>query len=221
MRDEDFQVFFDEFGEATNCVDAPSSSIGQWSGKLPDRMLEFWKDEGWSAYADGLFWIVDPDEYEDLVDEWLDGSGLDQIDAFHAIARTAFGKLYLFGESTGQSVTVNCATNSIFALPKNLKKRDQRRLDVSVRSFFCIEQGSCDLDDEAGTPLFRRALAALGPLDPDEMFGFEPAIVLGGKMHLENLRKVKLDQHLTILRQLAAPQTPLSNVDLDNLIPKS
>lgn len=220
MRDEDCQVFIDEFGEATQRIDAPESSIGKWSGKLPNRMLDFWKDEGWSAYAGGLVWIVDPEEYEDIVDEWLDGSGLDQIDAFHAIARTAFGELYLFGESTGQSVTINCATNAIFALAKNLAKRDQRGLDISVRSFFCIDHESCDLNDEGGTPLFERALAALGPLASDEMYGFEPAIVLGGRMRLESLRRVKLDQHLTILRQLATPQMPFSNVDIDRLIQK-
>ena len=50
------------------------------------------------------------------------------------------------------------------------------------------------------------------------MYGFEPAIVLGGKMRLENLRKVKLDQHLTILRQLAAPTMPFSNLDIDKLM---
>ncbi|WP_118186163.1 GAD-like domain-containing protein [Paraburkholderia phosphatilytica] len=220
MRGEDSQVFIDEFGEATLRIDAPESSIGKWSGKLPDRILEFWKDEGWSAYADGLLWIVDPDDYEDIVDEWLDGSGLDQIDAFHAIARTAFGKLYIFGESTGQSVTINCVTNSIFALPRNLKKRDQRGLDISVRSFFCTEQKACDLADEEGKRLFKRALSSLGLLAADEMYGFEPAIVLGGKMQLENLRKVKLDQHLTILRQLAAPNMPFSGVDIDSLIQK-
>lgn len=62
------------------------------------------------------------------------------------------------------------------------------------------------------------ALGNLGPLAPDEMYGFEPALVAGGKMRLENLRKVKLDQHLTILRQLAAPTMPFSNIDIDKLL---
>jgi hypothetical protein len=50
------------------------------------------------------------------------------------------------------------------------------------------------------------------------MYGFELAIVLGGKMRLENLVKVKIDQHLTILRQLAAPTLPFSNLDIDKLL---
>ncbi|WP_229520035.1 T6SS immunity protein Tdi1 domain-containing protein [Massilia oculi] len=47
-----------------------------------------------------------------------------------------------------------------------------------------------------GEPLYSRALAELGPLGFDEVYGFEPAIVLGGKMRLENLAKLKLDVHL-------------------------
>lgn len=85
--------------------------------------------------------------------------------------------------------------------------------------FFALKKRKyCDLNDEAEHPLFDRALAKFGPLAPDEMYGFEPALVAGGKMRLQNLRKVKLDQHLTILRQLAAPTMPFSNIDIDKLL---
>jgi hypothetical protein len=50
------------------------------------------------------------------------------------------------------------------------------------------------------------------------MYGFAPALAVGGVMTLEHLRKVKVDQHLTILRQLAAPSFPFGNVDLDKII---
>lgn len=172
MRDEDFEVFIDEFGEATSRTDVPEAAIEKWQGKLPDRLLTYWKEEGWYGYANGLIWLVDPGEYEDLVDEWLDGSRLEQIDAFHAIARTAFGKLYIFGEQTGQSVTVNCATHAMFALERDLKKKDQRKLDISVRAFFGLSKDECDLDDEFGKSLFDRAFKALGNLEPDEVYGF-------------------------------------------------
>ncbi len=216
MRDEDFEVFIDEFGEAMKRVEVPPVAIEKWRGKLPDLLLAYWKEEGWCCYANGLFWIVDPDEYEDLVDEWLEDSPLEQIDAFHAIARTAFGELFLCGESTGRSVKINCATNAIFA--RNLTRKTSDDLDWSIRAFLGMDKETCDLSDESGTLLFERALKILGPLDSDEMYGFEPAIVLGGKMLLENLRKVKLDQHLTILRQLAAPTMPFSNIDVEKLM---
>ena len=218
MRDEDFEVFIDEFGEATHRNEVPKESIQKWRGKLPDQLLTYWEKEGWCGYAKGLFWIVNPDDYEDLVDEWLEDTSLDQIDAFHVIARTAFGKLHVCGERTGVSMTISCPINTVFALPKNLKPKTEEDQDWSVRAFLGLSAKSCDLKDESGSLLFERALARLGPLEPDEVYGFEPALVLGGQMRLENLAKLKLDVHLTILRQLAAPTLPFSNVDIEKLI---
>ncbi|WP_081065811.1 GAD-like domain-containing protein [Burkholderia multivorans] len=219
MRDEDFEYFISKFGEATHKVDVPEVALDSWRGKMPDRLLRYWKEEGWCGYADGLLWMVDPGDYEDVVDEWLDGSRLEQLDAFHVIARTAFGKLFLWGEATGQSVTINCATSAMFALKRELRKKNPSDLDISMRSFLGKSKSECDLKDEAGVPLFERARAKFGPLAPDEMYGFEPAIVLGGKILLDNLQKVKIDQHLTILRQMAAPTMPFSDADIDRLIP--
>ena len=212
------KYFIDEFGEATHRVEVPVASIEKWRGKLPDQLLTYWQEEGWCGYANGLFWTVDPDDYEDIVDEWLEDSPLEQLDAFHVIARTAFGDLYLWGEKTGASTDVSCSIHVITALSKDLKRK-LKDPDFYARTFFSNKSPDhCDLNDESGLPLFARALKKLGPLAPDEMYGFEPAIVLGGKMQLENLAKLKLDVHLTILRQLAPPTMPFSNIDIDKLL---
>jgi len=218
MRDEDFQVFIDEFGEATQRIEVPEASFDRWRGKLPDQLLTYWKEEGWCSYASGLFWTVNPDDYEDLVDEWLHDTFLEQIDEFQVIARSAFGELFLWGQKTGGSVTILCATHSIICLSANLKRWVDDP-DFYMRTFFSNKSiDRCDIDYESGLPLFKRALSALGPLEPDEVYGFEPAIVLGGKIRLENLAKLKLDVHLTILRQLAAPAIPFSDVDIEKLL---
>lgn len=218
MSDEAYEMFVEEFGRPTCPLAVSDQAIATWHGKLPDRLLTHWQQAGWGGYANGVLWVVDPDEYEDVVDEWLDDSPLEQIDAFHVIARTAFGELFLCGERTGASATVNCATHAVFALQRDMQTKTKRGLDISIETLLTLDKADCDLADEDGQPLFDRALAKLGPLAPDEMYGFEPALVAGGKMRLENLRKVKLDQHLTILRQLAAPTMPFSNIDIDKLL---
>ena len=218
MRDEDFELFISEFGEATYRADVPADAIKKWQGKLPEQLLKYWKDEGWCGYAKGLFWFVDPDDYDDLVDEWLEDTGLEQIDAFHVIARTAFGDLYVCGERSGVSMTISCPINAIFALPKDLKPKNKVDQDWSVRAFIGLSVSECDLKDESGRQLFEPALNKLGPLEPDEVYGFEPAIVMEGKMRLESLAKLKIEQHLTILRQLAPPKLPFSNLDIEKLL---
>lgn len=218
MRDEDFEYFISTFGEATDRVVVPAETIEKWRTKLPDQLLTYWQNEGWGSYANGLFWIVNPDDYEDLVDEWLVDTSLEQIDAFHVVGRTAFGDLYLCGERSGANTTISCPLNAIFALPKDLKPKSKEDQDWSVKSFIGLSISECDLKDESGAPLFEQALAKLGPLAADEMYGFEPALVLGGKMRLENLAKLKLDAHLSILRQLASPTLPFSNTDIEKLM---
>ena len=219
MRDEDFEYFISKFGEATHRVDVPASALESWRDKLPDQLLTYWLEEGWCGYANGLFWTVDPSEYEDIVDEWLHETPLEQLDSFHVVARSAFGELYVCGQRVGPKLKLLTPVHAAVALVKDLRPKDKTRLDFEVRGLFGSRQPSdCDLKDETGQPLFDRALAKLGPLAPDEMYGFEPALVAGGKMRLQNLRKVKLDQHLTILRQLAAPTMPFSNIDVDKLL---
>ncbi|WP_017450268.1 GAD-like domain-containing protein [Herbaspirillum rubrisubalbicans] len=219
MRDEDFKYFISKFGEATKSSPVPAASLEKWRDKLPDQLLKYWEQEGWCEYSNGLFCTVDPDDYEDLVDEWLADTGLDEIDAFHVIARTAFGKLYVCGEKTGCSATISCVVNMIAALPEDLKAQTKEDLDYSIRAFFAFSNpDEFDIKDEDGQSLFERARSKLGPLEPDEIYGFEPAIVLGGKILLENLAKVNANVHLTILRQFAEPELPLSGIDIEKLL---
>lgn len=219
MRDKYFEYFIGKFGEPTLQVPVPIESIAKWRGKLPEQLLTYWSNEGWCAYVNGLLWTVNPDDFEDLVDEWLADTQLEQVDSFHAIARSAFGDLYLCGEKSGANVTICCEINAISALASSLKPKSDENRDNSIRSLFAASsKPDFDLKDEHGVPLFERAFARLGPLAPDEVYGFEPAIVLGGKLRLENLAKLKLDVHLTMLRQLAAPKNPFANIDVEKFL---
>jgi hypothetical protein len=71
------------------------------------------------------------------------------------------------------SVTISCPINAIFALPGNLKPKSKEDLDWSLRGFMGLSASECDLKDESGVPLFERAVAKLGALEPDEVYGFE------------------------------------------------
>lgn len=200
MRNEDFELFIEEFGEATTSGFVPETEIEKWQGKLPTRLLEYWRDEGRSSYYNGLFTLVDPDDYEATLDEWLENSYLEEIDIFHAIAIDGFGGLYLCGENSGQSVAISPIHNTLFVQIKDIStEQSERSLNISIESLF----GSATLDYYNKGGFFEKAVKKLGPLGKNEIFGFEPALILGGEFDIKCIQKVDARVHLSILAQLA------------------
>lgn len=202
MRDEFFQSMIDNLGEATSRREVPAASIDKYQSKLPPALLGYWREEGWCSFADGLFWIVDPDAYKATLDMWLQGSGLAEIDNYHVIARDAFGSLYAWGERYQRKITVSSLAGGIVALKNQLQKpnpQPDRSLGIFLGS---TSRDSLNFEDIQGKPLFQRALAKLGPVAEDEMYAFEPGLCIGGKADLEHMVKVKMVEHLRILDQL-------------------
>ncbi|WP_423731271.1 GAD-like domain-containing protein [Hafnia paralvei] len=206
MRDEYFNCLIDDFGEATSSIQVPTEIINKWTGILPDILLDYWKSEGWSSYKNGLFSLVNPDDYEDLLDLWLEGTPFEELDSYHVIAKTGFGKLFIFGENTGCNTTVTCYINKIISVKKNRYKKDERRLDLNVKSLVTsLSPEDLDIDGEDGEHIFERAVKIHGPLAENEVFGFVPAVILGGAMDVKNIKKMDAHIHLSHLREFCLP----------------
>lgn len=219
MREEYFQLFIDEFGDASKCEPVPKTVIDKYRGKLPDQLLEYWQNEGWCQYADGLFWTVNPEEYDDILHAWLLDTPLESIDNFYVIARSAFGDLYLCGEKSSQSLTILSLAGMISGLGEELKEKTLIEKNKTIRHFFGMSnRDDYDLEDDNKELLFDRAKEKLGPIDKDEMYYFEPAVALGGKKRLENLQKGDMKVHLSILREFSEPQLAISDIDINSLI---
>lgn len=198
--DRYFEHFLKTFGPTIDKREVPAESIERYKGKLPEQLLAYWQEHGWCGYADGLLWTVDPQEYEPVVKAWLGNTPFMQEDTFHLIARSAFGKLYFWGEKSGGD-KLNIIAADSFALARTFQPA--KDLDQAARAFFGAKsRDAVDHKVEQGT-LFAPALAKLGQLKYDEIYGFVPALALGGAPVLKNLQKVKAVEHLVMLAQLA------------------
>lgn len=204
--DEAISLFIEEMGNPTSYIPAPPAAIEHYRNKLPERLLNYWEHYGWSAHAGGLFWIVNPAEYESVVRSWLEGTAFETRDTYHVIARTAFGCLYLWGETTGYSLKIESVLSRYCAYALGTTEDSLNR-----QSQIFFMNPSIESSDFLG--LFSRARKRLGPLKSDEMYGFIPALMLGGSEQLENLEKVKTIEHLTFLSQLS-PLEPYALSDL-------
>ena len=133
----------------------------------------------------------------------LAGTPFEGTDDFQVIARSAFGKLIVWGKRTGQSLKIDTAWGMLFP-SFNDQAFDRRGEDKSLQLFFSsMSKSSLDENDAQGQPLFARACELLGPLDHDSMYGFAPALCMGGTPRLANLKRVEAHTHLDILAQLA------------------
>jgi hypothetical protein len=196
---------FEGFGPPINRRDVPADKIEKFRGKLPDKLLEYWRVFGWCGYAKGLLWTVDPDEWDGAIEDWFGDTPFVENDAYYVIARSAFGKLVLWGTRTGQSLRVNTPHGRIYPSFDPQFKADGP--DLSLQLFFSASSREIfDGTDTEDEPLFERALAKLGPLYHDTMYGFDPALALGGEPKLERLQKVDAHVHLNILSQVTELQ---------------
>lgn len=196
MTDEDFLYFLNAFGPQIERREVPPSRIERYLTRLPNKMLEYWQEFGWAGYAEGLFWIVNPQEYEAILDEWLSGSVFEARDTFHVIAMGAFGELYVWGELFGYCFSI--APPESCLVPQTNFSEPSRDMDFDIRCFFLARERA----HEDTYELFTEAYSRLGKLKFGENYGFRLAPILGGAIDANNLEKVSSVEYLTFLAQL-------------------
>lgn len=196
----DFFYNYEGFGPAFDRIPVSDEIFEKYKNKLPNQLLEYWRQYGFCGWGDGLFWTVNPDDYEDLLQQFLIQTNLLDQDEFFVIARTAFGDLYVWAKNSGRFCTISPMLNLVF--PRVLEQTSFNP-DFHLDIFFSSQdKEGCDIRDEQNKFLFDRAKEKLGRLSAFEMYGFVPAIALGGHMELENLQKVPIQMHLNMLASL-------------------
>jgi hypothetical protein len=180
--------YLDEFkqkhGPPTDCVKVPEASLKAYNGRLPGGLLADWEENGWCAYGRGLLWTVNPDEYTDILTDWVDNP--EQVIAY---VRTAFGSIIYWDGKR----------NYFLDVLDSEKTRIFSRIDDVFNGTLCYDNF---LNSVVLRPQFEAALPILGPPQRDECYGFHPAIALGGPGAADTLKRVKLREHLALLAQL-------------------
>ncbi|MET2898336.1 GAD-like domain-containing protein [Vibrio rotiferianus] len=206
MIDEDFELFLEEFGEPTESIQATKQQIEAYRGILPKQLLFYWEQVGFSGFQNGLFWITNPSEFEDIVDAYLDRTEFQDYDNYHVIARGAYGQLYLWGERTGYSLEITPHLNWIETVGGDEEKIAQGEEDIAIQSFFGFQEVS-DLDIENNSkPLFPSILKKHGALTKDEVFVFTPYLFMGGKKSADKVTKENVHVFLQVMVELGGAE---------------
>ena len=179
-----FKEFDQQYGPPERCISVSDDALRRYHGALPDELLAEWREVGWCCYEKGLLWLVDPQQFADVLDDWGPFDGAVPV----VFLRTAFAHLYLWHEG------------SVYSL--DVQRGGLSRVTTRIDRMFTL---LCDPEIKEKilrASLFEQAVPLLGGLARDECYAFEPALALGGSGALETLRRVKIREHLAILAQL-------------------
>lgn len=214
MQIEEINCFLEEFGEPDHAEQVAPEVLEAYSGVMPPMLLKFWEEFGQTSFAQGLIWFVNPKDYEFVLDLWLAETPLDEVDTFYVFARSAFGELYVWGEKSHRTLEISCPMNHIFADEIKQYEDSPKPQDQAMGSFFLASDPEhFDLMDEQEALLFHQALEKLGPLQANEVYGFVPALCMGGRHHVDNLQKLEIMPHLAILQQMGERPNVLAMPD--------
>ena len=65
--------------------------------------------------------------------------------------------------------------------------------------FFFDDITDGELDNKLSIKQYKAAIKKLGDLEYDECFGYVPLLALGGKESVDNLKKVKIREHIAMI----------------------
>lgn len=141
-------------------------------------------------------WPIDGTAWQSAVDAWTDG--LDVVlgaDDWGPVARNAFGTMRVRSPSTGASLTIHPARGWIFPARG------------PIAPLGAVGPDDVDVFDVDDKPLLLRAHERLGPVGPDTLYAFVPALGRGGEPRLENLEIADAVPHVLELAAVTARRT--------------
>ena len=179
-----FEEFERTYGPPSNCEMPSEEVIQTYEGELPAQLLDHWRQVGWCAYGEGLLWFTDPQQFEGVIDDWVN------VESGRALVfmRTAFAHLYLWYE--GYAYSLHVQTGGLSQVTENIEE---------MFSLLCWEK----LQEKIlRLELYREVMKQLGPPNRDECYAFVPALPVGGPGTADTVQRVKLREHLGFLGQL-------------------
>ena len=59
------KIFFEKYPEYKIVGKPTVELIGKYENRLPQSLIEFWKEYGFGSFMDGYLKIVNPDDYQE------------------------------------------------------------------------------------------------------------------------------------------------------------
>lgn len=166
-------------------------TLNKYKDLLPEELINIWKTYGYGTFLEGYLKVIDPDEFSSLINEsYLRSEGTIPI------FTTSMADIILFERDLNQEsyvVMVNYRTG-------------KTKVVASKFSLFLrfLEEEAFKKKALEWLP-YPEAIGEYKEPGYEECFGYTPLLGLGGAEKIENLKKVKLKEHILVITELMGP----------------
>lgn len=194
------EILEDE-GPLLDAIRVDENTVQEWTGVLPDVLIDFWRHHGIGALQGGLMRLCLPQDFNGLLSQIFQADPDFSHKDCHVVGYGPFGNLMVWSQRHWL-----CEVDFVHArldAPRLLDPAKKLNANTPiVASLLGHPPDSLDAYDEDGKKLFARAVRKLGRPGPGQAFGFVPALAMGGAPTLKNIRIVPALEHFLFLAQL-------------------
>jgi hypothetical protein len=165
----------------------PISTVEKYKERIPSEIVDIWKQYGFGSVLQGYLKIVNPDKFQDLLEDVY-------IRYQEAIP--------LFATSMGDIIVWE---KGRYLNLLNFRKNEVHVISAGFDFFFEDLNDEAFLDEELNWFPYPEAVRRYGEPEFDECFGYVPLLGSGGPEKVENLKKVKLIEHIYLVTQFMGP----------------
>ncbi|BDD84558.1 hypothetical protein TPB0596_43210 [Tsukamurella pulmonis] len=178
MTDDHFQLFLSKLPLTNPGPACTPNHFDTYGGILPEPLLSYWQEYGFSGFGDGIVWLTNPIEWRQTTNVLTAGitHRLLGTDATYIpILRTAFGEILFWTPGYGRSLKLAPAA----ATASCIIQSEPSASDLSLQSTFAMGRSSrYDLQPKGRTDgVFKEVLGRCGPLEFDQVYHFTPSII--------------------------------------------
>lgn len=180
-----FDKFFEKYPGYTIIQKAEENVVNHFKAKLPAQLIDFWKAYGFGVFMNGYLKIVNPSAFQTDLDD-----AYNNADGEIVIAITAFGDFLTWTGDAVRAIYFKNGHESIIESGDDMEWFFD--MDLADEGF---------LKDNLNDGHFSSAKERLGELEFDECYGYVPLLAMGGREKAENLQRVKLKEHIALIKQ--------------------
>jgi hypothetical protein len=190
------QAFLEKYMPDPAAVPVAASLAKKYAERLPAGLLDLWQAIGWGWYGAGRLQLIDPQQYQAQLNHWLMRDDDDGREDRTPFALSAFGHLFywrILSEDGDCDVSgLNPHDSCVGVLGWSWQE--------FVQDFLLTPDADAFLDYDG---LLLPAQKRCGLLLPNQMYGFIPALRLGGAADANKVEPQDARVHLDLLCQLA------------------